>query len=431
MRFLILVDNYYPVPTIIGVLLHNVASELVNRGHVVDVLTVSNASHSDLAEKDGVRIHHVAPDYRLRMQMYAEAHEGSCAGRIARLVAGIVSKTLKIIHLNRFPLASASLAVRMSRAAEKLNDADSYDLVIASYWPAECAQAVVLMKKANPKLPCALFEMDHYPPIAIERFPEWIQERLLENWVNGVYSFFDAILRLPGNEDWFSRPDVNALSNKIRTIGIPLLASEENGDDSFHLDFDSNTGGDWVYTGSLDSGLYNPVPVIEAFLHLVGGSDRRLVFIGSSNADDSMRRYCAECEKMTSGAVTLQSYMPHDELVEVMRRAEVLVSIKSANRISGKIFEYMGMKKPIIHFSGCEDDPDIVYLEKYPLAIIVRTYQGEPDDWASQICLELPEVLNKSLGEIDFSPLRQFTPAYSADILERIAVAHGGFRNGL
>ena len=421
MRLLILVDNYYPTPTIIGVLLHNVASELVSRGHMVDILTVANSSHDYLCEKDGVRIFRIEADPRLKLQMYAKGHEGDLMGRIAKMAAGFVSKTLKLIHVKQFPLASTSLALRMSQAAMKLHEEESYDLVVASYWPAECAQAAVLIKNIDPKLRCVLFEMDHYPPIAIERLPAKTQEYVLRNWVNNVYAQFDSVLRLPGNEQWFNRPDVKSLSNRIEVIGIPLLKEVDNINSDNVRFYDSKFEGDWIYTGSLDNGLYNPVPVVETFLRMSQRGLSKLVFVGSSNADDSMRRYCSECEVKTSGLISLHGFMPHDELIEVMRKAKVLISIKSANRISGKIFEYMGMKKPIIHFSGCEDDPDVAYLEKYPLSLIVRTYRGTPDDWAAQIDRELPEVLNKNIDEIDFSGLYQFTPACSADVLERIA----------
>ena len=103
----------------------------------------------------------------------------------------------------------------------------------------------------------------------------------------------------------------------------------------------------------------------------------------------------------------------------ILSFADVLVSMKKSERMSGKIFEYMGLKKPVVHFSGSTEDPDVKYLERYPLSVIVKTYEqgsAESGKWIIERLNSLP-----SKSGCNLSALEEFTPEYTRDVLLAVA----------
>lgn len=415
MRILFITDTYYPKPRINAVQVHNVACSFVANGHAVDVLTLENGREDDLTEKDGVEIFRVAPDLRQRL-ITLSGYEGKTAkGRLSGLVGGILSKAEKLVHQNRFPLASVKLARRLCDAGLRLQRERDYDLVVAVYWPAECVHAALLMKEKTGAPKYVLFEDDAFPPVALRRLPARSARRACRNWANEVYGGFDAVLALPGNEEWFSRSDVQARMNKVKIVGAPMLvvanAQEPPGEWKSPLDVSTEN---WVYSGALDDSNYDPERMIESFLDLPQDRERRLYIISGTRP-----AYCERMQKETKGRICLMDYVPHDELLLILSFADVLVSMKKSERMSGKIFEYMGLKKPVVHFSGSTEDPDVKYLERYPLSVIVKTYEqgsAESGKWIIERLNSLP-----SKSGCNLSALEEFTPEYTRDVLLAVA----------
>ncbi len=93
--------------------------------------------------------------------------------------------------------------------------------------------------------------------------------------------------------------------------------------------------------------------------------------------------------------------------------------MKKSDRMSGKIFEYMGLKKPIVHLSGCVEDPDVKYLERYPLAVVAKTYEQGIEERCKMIVDQLSNL--PGAADCDLSGLKEFTPEYARDVLLSVA----------
>lgn len=411
MRILFITDTYYPKPRINAVQVHNVARSFVANGHAVDVLTLENGREDDLAEKDGVEIIRVVPD--LRQQLITQSgYEGKTAkGRLFGLAGGILSKAEKLAHWNRFPLASVKLARRLCDEGLRLQRERGYDLVVAVYWPAECVYAALFMKKriGDPKY--VLFEDDAFPPVTSRHLPARSEQRACRNWAKEVYGGFDAVLALPGNEEWFSRADVQAQMSKVKIVGAPMLVVSDalEPPEEWESPLDVSTE-NWVYSGALDDRNYDPEQMIKSFLDLPQDRERRLYIFSGARPT-----YCERIQKETNGKIRLMDYVTHDELMLILSSADVLVSTKKSERMSGKIFEYMGLKKPVVHFSGCMEDPDAKYLERYPLSVIVKTYEQGPAERGKWIIERLDSL--PSASGCNLSALGEFAPEYTRDVL--------------
>lgn len=78
-----------------------------------------------------------------------------------------------------------------------------------------------------------------------------------------------------------------------------------------------------------------------------------------------------------------------DELREEMISAEQLLSIAEVEgkQMSSKIFSYMSTGKPVIHIYYAKDDINVCFLERYPLALCVRSNKDKVSHNARKILL--------------------------------------------
>ena len=65
-------------------------------------------------------------------------------------------------------------------------------------------------------------------------------------------------------------------------------------------------------------------------------------------------------------------YMSHDELEKYQMESDILVNfgVSNANAVSGKIFDYMSLGKPIISTIFIDNEACVPYLQMYPKALI-------------------------------------------------------------
>lgn len=118
-----------------------------------------------------------------------------------------------------------------------------------------------------------------------------------------------------------------------------------------------------------------------------------------------------------------QKYLPNiipfqnrDTALYNLMHADILINIGNTveHQVPGKIFEYMSLGKPIIHFSKIKNDPAINYLLRYPKTLIVNEWDIKSKDYLVEIekfCIENKnyklsfEEINESLGEYSGSAI--------------------------
>lgn len=72
--------------------------------------------------------------------------------------------------------------------------------------------------------------------------------------------------------------------------------------------------------------------------------------------------------------VVRKNWVSVDGLERAWSEADCLLSIaeKRGRQMSSKIFSYMATGKPIVHIYYAEDDVNVSYLKRYPLALCLR-----------------------------------------------------------
>lgn len=82
-----------------------------------------------------------------------------------------------------------------------------------------------------------------------------------------------------------------------------------------------------------------------------------------------------------------------------------------------KIFEYMSSGKPVISTAPIENEPGLVYLEKYPVKLVIREYAGDRDADAAALAgfiASARPVGGEELAELE-KVFRLNTPAAFVD----------------
>ncbi|WP_158637100.1 glycosyltransferase [Arenimonas daejeonensis] len=104
-----------------------------------------------------------------------------------------------------------------------------------------------------------------------------------------------------------------------------------------------------LYTGSF-YGFRRHDALIEAVLATPGVR----LNIASVNVPDDIR----QAARTSGGAIRLLGFMPHLHALKAQRRADVLVNIANDNpcQVPGKLYEYLGAGRPILHLGDSPDD---------------------------------------------------------------------------
>lgn len=72
--------------------------------------------------------------------------------------------------------------------------------------------------------------------------------------------------------------------------------------------------------------------------------------------------------------ISFRGFVPYEESLSIMKSADVLISFGNSGglQVPGKLFDYVGSKKPILWIKGDENDPALRYLDGLEGATIVE-----------------------------------------------------------
>lgn len=103
-----------------------------------------------------------------------------------------------------------------------------------------------------------------------------------------------------------------------------------------------------------------------------------------------------------------------DTSYKTMQESDVLVNIGNTVvfQTPGKIFEYMAMGKPIIHFQKIENDPCLKYLKDYPMTLIINEQEDDPEKHARLIENFCEQYKGKWLS---FEEVATYIPQYVSE----------------
>src|SRR5690606_7147238 len=148
-----------------------------------------------------------------------------------------------------------------------------------------------------------------------------------------------------------------------------------------------------VYMGTLFKSFRNPVYIYKLFVKVNENDEYNLHFYSRGDCENQVLDY----QNKTHGSVIRHGYVAHSEIENIYANAHYLINLGVSNstNISSKIFDYMSVGKPILHFYYHDDDVNIKYLEKYDLAIMIKMDEKLFEENAEKLKHFLQKTYNK------------------------------------
>lgn len=352
MRILLFAYEFAPVASAQSLRWHYLTRELVRSGFEVDVVTARLEGLAGVAPfgHPGLRVVRTFPgpvvglSRRVAMARYADGFGGNFSGddplrRFHRAGRRLLDHVIAPdVRTEWFPFAWT--------AARRLLRSRRYDAVISSHEPG-VDLLLGLRVKGRLGLP---WVVDLADPLVAPYTPRW-RRVLDEGLERRVCRRADAVL--------VTNPVLRArlcrrhrlAEDKVHLVcqGFdprPADVPPERFRDLFQL----------VFTGTLYPFFREPGALLEAV--------RRLPDVHLAAAGDVGP--FVEAFRRLAPRVTLLGKVSHEECLRLQRRAAVLVNVgnRQADQVPGKIYEYLGAGRPILHLSAGGRDPAAELLRR-------------------------------------------------------------------
>lgn len=403
MKLLMIVDKFYPKPYANTICADKIADYLKSQGIDIDFLAFKDSGIIGENTHNDSNVYYVNPDLRLKLFYYADNFNNKKISKIAKFLAKILSFSRKIFTFNFEPFYSFSFPKRISKSIIKLDKKNSYDGIITLLQPFDGTYAV-FKKYKKIKKPWIIYAVDNLNNFNLKKYFKTRDTN--KYWSLKFLKKCSGFIFTKSRENLYSDPCFDKFKKKMYASDIPLL--NENLATPSYKYFKRNMI-NICYFGSLNSIHYNPIAVLEAFEKMKIKNDCALHFFSRGNGTDCVSKYSRE-HKLN---VFIHDYLPYSEMLSVEKAADVLLSMKFSTNISAKIFEYISTGKPIIHFSGIKNDPDVPYLVKYGNAKIFNLF----DDVSTDFDFESFIKINYSKISNDFCMNK---PKFSGDLIRGI-----------
>lgn len=413
-KILVLTDKYFPRPYANAMCAQELIRVWTRRGDSVDVLAYDDFDGTPDRWEDNA-VYYVKPDERLRLFYYADTYRNTPKGKTAHILANILSKVKGTILLPWQPFYSFSFPRRIYKKMCELQEKNCYDGVIAILNPFDSNIAACKFKAKYPDVPYVVFCVDTLRKTFVDQhISKTFADAFI--WEKKILENCDAYFYMHSRKGDYELSRYDPYRSKLRESDMPRFKVRDI-DKIPRYDFGED-GEHWVYAGSIGGPHYNPNQLLEIFKK-IENSPKRVLHLYTRGAEEDRIAVMANKEKLN---VRVHGYVDAATLESIMATADVIVSLKTSGQISAKIFECMSYGKPIVHFSGQKNDPNVYYLEKYILGNIVKMYEENQESELNK----LVQFLENSAGkQVDPTELKKTfetsTPEYSAErIVEEI-----------
>lgn len=409
-RVLLLIDKYDRKPYVAGVCARNIANAFRRIGietHVLAFKTKNVCSQEELPF-----VHYFTPTLVERLFMKSDDYSDTFQGRLLFKTAKILSKTRKLFFLYRYPDDTLFLPYKILNEIEKLDTLYKFDIIISIQARLVFSKGGFLWKKKHPNRKWVMYCVDSYADGYPKKF---INDSFRINGGKKIDRKFlklvDRFYIVECHRKFYEQPFYDEFREKIEYVDIPLfIPNNKNIMNYFSPE-------KWIYAGSFMEFGYNPWKICEYFMALPSKEGRVLHFFSRGDCEEKI----SVLAQNSNGKIVRHGFVPAEQLKQEMETAGVFVSvgIRNSAQISGKIFDYFGYMKKIVHFSSGERDPNLPYMKKYPYSFVVGP-ESTLEDTIPKLTefLESPLVIDKKTIEYIHNTYRKSHPEYFA---ERIA----------
>lgn len=414
-KILFLTDMWSPQPTANAICVKNIAHVLQERGWNVYVNAFSGGDGKKSEIYDGIHIEYTRP--ALSRQLITRSNFVS-EGRKKKIISAcgiMLNRLTRLLFLPCYPITAPIFTLLWSIKVSKQIERNDIDTIVSVNAPLDSVATAYLVKRKHPKLRWISYYIDGGSNYGKEQNFLAVKKRLQNKsvkWENKVLSYADKIVIMEGHSRFYKSILCDENLEHVEILNVPLFSVhvvEDGKRQENH--YKSSDKEIWTYMGTIRDGFYNPQKLFAWFLKYSNTHNAELHLYGSTNMDDFLKKNCDEKHIFYHGVVS------HDRVDEILRNSDVLVYFRSErlDSVSGKFFEYLMYRKPIVYF-GPKSDINWMQLVKYPLGIAI---DNETEKQTKEF-----DAINKKDFTLSDSMLRQTyytsTPEAFVDMIEGV-----------
>lgn len=387
------VGNYYPFFSAVGNCAEKVIS-LLKSEYCISVVSIKDdPSLNEHEVFDGHNIYRVENSYQKKLNSL-DLKNGK-----NNLFTKIKLFKERLFNLIAFLLRSKSidpdLINRFTAELKILNEKNKIDVIIPTVFPFESVLAAIKFKeKAGQDCVILPYLFDNFSKSAsLHRFNfnrkiKYAQNQRLENLMLDRATKIFAMHPL---RDHFGSTTSELRQAKILYLEHPLLLNRElvtSNDVSGEINF--------TYTGGLFRGVRTANGCLSLLDKLSGNTAIKVKFYCFGNDLNAINKHAE------SNPDIFHNYgkVPREQAEQAVADADILINIGDVEgkQLSSKIFDYLSMGKPIIHFAYVENCVNTRLLEKHPLAHVVL--QAPNNQYSAQVIEQVATFANNVKGKV-------------------------------
>jgi len=402
MRILLIAYNFAPLATPQSIRWYYLSRELARLGAQVHVLAPDfpRRPESALEVPPGVTVHRCeaggVAGWLARMQrsraeappgvmaVFEDAAQGAAAAPTLNWKGRALRLLKRLVGLYCFPDASGQWRAPARLALDRLLDSVRPDLLISSHEPAVTLE---LGLSAASRVPAWLVDLGD-PVLAPYTPARWRRraarlERMTCNTSAAVVVTTAATGELLRARHGFAITKLLLLSQGFDD-SVPRLPEKHLPGKPLHL----------LYTGRFYR-FRDPRPLLDAVLAL---ESVRLTVV-APEVGPELLAYASR----SKGRIVFTGEQPHAKVLAWQRECDVLVNIGNAlpAQMPGKLVEYLGSGKPILHCQSTEDDPAVELLQQWRCGWVCRNESTSLLALLDQLVASPQRVVDAAVGDAE------------------------------
>lgn len=366
MHIVFLVGSYFPYYTAVSKCIGNITDELAKE-HKITIIcqkSFNEQNEIDIYNKQKI-IRFNTKESKIRNRLITNIKERKGITRILNksfLNIYIMSRLVKTIFSK--VTVKDELVDAYFQALNEINT--PIDLIIPSCMPFESVLATINFKKySKSELKVVPFLFDQFADnsnlhrVKLNRLLKRPKHIMLEREII-VHS--DRILAMHSLKQHFEK-EFGEFNKTIYYVEHPLIT---------HPTIKTTEASKNIkisYIGGLYKNYVTPNYLLELFSN-VDDNNLFLNFYIIGNLNRIVDTFCEAFPQKIANHGSL----PKEEADKAAANSDILISIaeKDGIQMSSKIFEYISLGKPIIHFYSVDNDVNLKILHKYPLCLCLK-----------------------------------------------------------
>ncbi|MGN3392909.1 hypothetical protein [Enterococcus gallinarum] len=358
-NILFIVNDYLPKPTANGICVKNICEELVDEFSIHIICQQNDLKQSKYEIIDKVHVHRILTNERKKRL------ESKTVARLSYI------KLLKYCKdmLGRYSIDN-DLVKLIYEKIEYLDSIFKIDAIISVCFPFESIMAAMSYNLKN-GTPFIELLFDKFSD-SQTRHRNIINKKMKyeRNLSLEIESFKRAKAIIASNDwkEYFSDKKMD-----VDFIDVPTLYIDNVVSDVINESAKKRA----IFAGSLSSKM-RPVNETSKILkaYFSNYDNLSVDFYGNAGDQPALKRL----QRMFPNYISLNKSIPLKDIKMKYVESDILISIGNIDisQTPSKVFEYIGMRKPIIHFYRHEKDPINVILKKYENALLINQFGETP-----------------------------------------------------